>query len=146
MKKKEFERISAETKSELSKENKKKISLYAVLDVGYDPVNSEHDFMKVVCEKYGVKLEDVCSKGKGKRSIVDIRYIICYFMIEYFRMTQEDVAHVVSRGDRSSISIGLKRTEQYCLVDPIFKAKFLFAKNLAERSGFVKRVKKTKKE
>lgn len=87
------------------------------------------DFVKKVCKQNGVTIEQVKGKSR-KREIVDARFIIAYFLVKYYGMTQEATAKKVKVKNHSSIFNAIKQVENLIITDQNFKRKYEKAESL----------------
>lgn len=78
------------------------------------------EILEMVCENYGVKAKDVCSKSR-KGNIASVRHIVCYLGQKFTEVSLSQIGRELGGRDHSTILHSCKKIERQFATDATFR-------------------------
>ena len=78
------------------------------------------EILEMVCENYGVKAKDVCSKTR-KGNIASVRHIVCYLGQKFTEVSLSQIGRELGGRDHSTILHSCKKIERQFATDATFR-------------------------
>lgn len=109
----------------------KKVSTYAIPNLPRRLYMNENKFISELCKDNNVLVSSVKAKKKGKTEIVEVRYLVMYFLYYRFNLKLRQIGEILGR-DHSSVTTGIKTMCKFLEVDENFRLKFERAKKILD--------------